>query len=144
MNNYVTIRIMKKYLVLLGIVFALICSVCGYYIWSSNHPKIDIQVSESGWGNLKIEAPHITIIDNNWVKTAASVDLKVKEIWIQHELILQYLKDNFESSDIKLDMKIVGKQTFLNYFGTVKDKEGNTSDFDREIILDFVLSKNIY
>lgn len=145
MKKYVEIRIRMKYLIICSIALAIVCSIIGYYTWCLYHPDIDIQISESTAGeNLKIEAPHVSYGTKYASKPAASVDLKLLHIWIQHESMCRFLKDNYKESDIKLDMEVKDNQTILRYYGTATTMNGESNDFEREINLEFEIDANIH
>lgn len=145
MNEYVTIRIMKKYLIMLGIIMIFICGIGGYYVWCSYHPIVDIQISYGGTGKegIKIQAPHIAISGNGIAEPSASVELKLNNIVMQHEAFCKYIGDNYETSDIKLDMETKDNQTTLKYYGTATTNNGEVADIDKNFEMGFVLDANI-
>lgn len=144
MNKYVEIKILKKHLVIIGVILLLICGMFGFYVWSSYHPDINIKVSASSAGeNLSIEAPHIAYANRNGIDIAPSIQLNITNLYMQHELTCMNLKDNYKQSDIKLDMKVKDNKTILNYYGTATDLKDETVDYENEIVLDFVLNAKI-
>lgn len=145
MNEYVTIRIMKKYLIMLGIVVIFICGIGGYYVWCSYHPIVDIQISYGGTGKegIKIQAPHIAISGNGIADPAASVELKLNSIVMQHEAFMKYIRDTYKTSDIQLDMETNDNQTILKYHGTAATDNGEIANIEKNFEMGFVLDANI-
>lgn len=78
------------------------------------------------------------------MKTASSVQLHITDFVLQHEFICQYVRENYKSSDIKLNVTVHNNQTILNYSGTVISFDEKESDFDKEVVCDYVLDANIY
>lgn len=145
MKKYVEIRIMKRTLIILGIIF--ITAICGisYYIWCAYHPDVYIQINDGATGKegIKMEAPHIAFTGHGIAEPAAYVELKLNNIAMQHEFMMQYVRDNYKTSDIKLDMKIKEDQTILKYTGTATTLKDEVVDFEKEVILEFSLDANI-
>lgn len=136
---------MKKTVMIIIFVLVVSFSVGGYTVWCSYHPDIEIQISESTAGeNLNIEAPHVAIAERFGMKIASSVQLHITDFVSQHEFICQYVRENYKSSDIKLDVTVNNDQTILNYSGTVISFNEKESDFDKEVVCDYVLDANIY
>lgn len=136
---------MKKTVMIIIFVLVVSFSVGGYTVWCSYHPDIEIQISESTAGeNLNIEAPHVAIAERFGMKTASSVQLHITDFVSQHEFICQYVRENYKSSDIKLNVTVHNNQTILNYSGTVISFDEKESDFDKEVVCDYVLDANIY
>lgn len=146
MNEYLTIRIKKKYLMIISLVLVLIFGIGGYYIWSSYHPNIDIQISDGSTGkeSIKMQAPHISVVGNGFLALAASVELKLSNIVMQHEQLCQYIKDTYNGANIKLDIEEKDNQTVLKYYGTVATSNNDVVDYHNEIVLDYVLDTNIF
>lgn len=136
---------MKKHIKSICIVILLfIGSFAGFYAWCSYNPTINITVSESSAGeNLNIEAPHIVILEPFGIPTAASIELKITNLWIQHEYICKSIANSYISSDIELKINVVDNQTILIYSGTATTSENKTVNYYNEIPLDFVLDANI-
>lgn len=145
MNKYVEIKIIKKYLVMIGIVFLLICGIGGYYVWYSYHPEVIIKISDGPTGKegIKIEAPHISVLPTGIAEPAASIELKANIMIMQHESLCAYIKDNYEESNILLDIELKDNQTILKYHGTVTDSSLKTTDFHRELNCDYGIDAKI-
>lgn len=142
MNRYIKIKI--KYLVIFSITLLLACGLGGYYIWCSYNPDIKIQISASSAGkDLNIEAPHIAIGGIHGIEPAAAINLNITNVWIQHETICSYVKDNYLASNIMLNMETNHDQTILTYYGTATNLRGEDEDFEKIIYLDFVLQADI-
>ena len=143
MNNYVQIK--KKYLLALFVVFILVACSATYYFWCANHPKIVIQVgsSSSGKEGITIEAPKIAIGARGIAEPSATVELKVNNIIMQHEFMLQTIQDNYKSGDIRLDMKIKDGYPILKYYGTVINLNDEKEKFESIIQCDFTLDAEI-
>lgn len=139
------IRIKKKYVILLSFILLLAGGIGGYFVWCSYHPEINIQINAGPTGKegILIEAPHISIEPIGISKPSSSIELKTNNIIMQHEFFCTYIKDTYETSDIKLDMEEKNNQTILKYHGTVVTLNGEETKFEREIKLDFVLDANI-
>ena len=127
-----------------GIV-VMIAAGIGYLFWCSYHPYIKIEVREGPTGKegIRMEAPHIAMSQKGLLHIAASIELHVTMIVMQHEAMCSYVKDNYQTADIKLDMKEEENQTILTYYGTATTFDNETIDFHREIKLDFVLHADI-
>ncbi len=145
MKNYIEIKIKKMYLVIGSIILLLGISFSGYYFWCANNPDIQIQISAGGTGKegIKIEAPHISYTGRGIADPAASAELKLSRITMQHEFLCNYIINNYKESDIKLDMIVENNQTILKYYGTVTNQNNETEDFKRDIVLEFGLNADI-
>lgn len=143
MNDYIQIK--KKYLFIFIAVFISVCCVGGYYFWCANHPEIRIQIGNGSTGKdtIKIEAPKITINRNGIADPSASEELKVSDIIMQHEFLCQYVRDNYKTSDLKLDVQVKDNQTILKYYGTATKLDGKAEDFEKTIKCDFALDAEI-
>lgn len=122
----------------------MICSFGGYYIWSTYHPYITVQVSASSAGeNLKIEAPHIVIADRAY-KTADSVYDNLDNVVQQHEEMCQFVRDHYITSDIQLELVVKDNQTILNYSGSATTQQGDTVRVKEKKVCDFELDADIH
>ncbi len=145
MKNYIEFKIKKINLVIFGIIIFMVCSVGGYYFWCSYHPEVIIKISDGPTGKegIKIEAPHISILPTGIAGPAASIDLKTNHIIMQHEFFCVYIRENYETSDIKLDIEIKDNETTLKYSGTATTKDGKVDNIDKNFDCGFALNANI-
>ncbi|MGX8850660.1 hypothetical protein [Amedibacillus sp. YH-ame10] len=136
---------MKRTLILVGIVVAIICSTCGYYIWCAYHPLINVRISggSSVAENLKIDTPVIAVAGKWYADPASSIMLNINNFTMQHEYVVQYVKDTYKESNIKLDISEKNDKTVLNYTGTATTKDDQVVKFDKKITLEFLLNANI-
>ena len=143
MEKYIKIK--KKYVIILSMTLIFICGIVGYYTWCAYHPEITIHIKDGGTGKegIKIEAPHIAIAANGVAEPAASIELKLNNIVMQHEFLCQYVRDTYQTSDIKLDMEVKDNQTILKYYGTATTSNGQSVDFEKEFNCDFGIEANI-
>lgn len=123
----------------------MVCSVGGYYFWCSYHPEITIKISDGPTGKegIKIEAPHMSIMPTGIAAPSASIELKGNNIIMQHEFFCTYIKDTYDTSDIKLDIEIKDNETTLKYSGTATTKEGKVDNIDKNIDCGFAFNANI-
>lgn len=144
MNQYIEFRIKKRVLVILVGFICIVVGITGWYFWSSYHPNINIQVSEGTAGeHLKVEAPYVTYVDKNGIPMAASIELKINDLTMQHEFMCKYIKDNYSESNIKLKIVEKNGKTTLKYYGSVTSLEGKSEDFNKKITVDYVLNAKI-
>lgn len=136
---------MKRNLVIFGVIIFIVCSVGGYYFWCSYHPEITIKISDGGTGKegIKIEAPHINIAPTGIAEPSASIELKVNSIIMQHEFFCAYIRDTYDTSDIKLDLEIQGNETILKYSGSAITEDGKIHNIEKEFDCGFSLDANI-
>lgn len=136
---------MKRNLVILGIIAFLGCSIGGYYYWCSYHPEITIKISDGPTGKegIKMEAPHISIAPTGIAKPSASIELKTTWIIMQHEFFCTYIKDTYETADIKLDIEVRGNEPTLKYSGTATTVDGKIDDIQKEFNSEFALDAKI-
>lgn len=144
MNQYITIRIMKKHLALLFIILVLIGSTIGFYFWCAYHPNIYIQIGDNRAGeNLKVQAPHIAVAPVGIADSAASIDLKLKGIIDQHEFVCRDLKDTYASSDIDLEMEIKDKEMIMTYKGEATTLAGENVQYEKEFVLEYTVDAKL-
>lgn len=145
MNRYMELKIKKKYLIIFSIVFVLLCSLGGYYIWCSYHPDIYIQIGDGPTGKegINIEAPNIAFTGHGIAEPSSNVELKLQNITLQHEFICEYIKNTYKTADIKLDINVTDAKTILRYYGKATTLQEKTIDFEKEVTFDFVLDANI-
>lgn len=145
MKEYMEFKIKTRNLVILGIIVFMVCSVGAYYFWCSYHPEVTIQISDGGTGKegIKIEAPHISIAPTGIADPSASIELKLNSIIMQHEFFCTYIRDTYETSNIKLDIEIQDNETTLKYLGTATTKEGKIDNIEKSFDCGFSLNANI-
>ena len=130
---------------MVALILAFTCGLGGYYVWCTYHPEVTIKVSEGPTGkeNIKIEAPHIAVVPTGIAKPAASIELKLNAIVLQHESFCSYIKDTYATSDIKLDIKIQDNETTLIYSGIATTKDGKSNEIKKEYTCGFGIHANI-
>ena len=145
MKEYIEIRIMKRTVMIIAIIFILICSMSGYYVWCKYHPFVQINISYGGTGKegIKIQAPHIAISPTGIAHPAPEIELRLNNISMQHEFLCHYIRDTYKSSDIQLDMEMKDNHTILNYHGTVTTYNDEVTDYHNKIELEFPIDANI-
>lgn len=145
MKKYIEFKIMKRNLIIFAVIVFTLCSVVGYYFWCSYHPYISIKTSNGPTGKegIKIEAPHISIIPTGIAEPSASIELKCNNIIMQHEFFCTYIKDTYETADIKLDIEVKDNKTILIYFGTAITEDGKIHNIEKEFDCGFVLDADI-
>lgn len=138
MKKYIEFKIMKKNLVIFAAIVFTFCSVVGYYFWCSYHPHISIITSDGPTGKegIKMEAPHISITPTGIAEPSASIELKCNNIIMQHEFFCTYIKDTYETADIKLDIEVKDNKTILIYFGTAITEDGKSIILKKNLIVD--------
>lgn len=135
---------MKKYLVIFTIVSIISLGIGGYYIWCSHNPDIYISINQTGKGKeCKIELPHVTYSEKYGIKMAASIEKNLNDFYKKYENILQDVLNNYQTSDIKLNIEVKDKQMILKYSGMATDLEGKVIDYSREVICDYTLGAKI-
>ena len=136
---------MKRTLLFLVIVVTVFCSICGYYFWCAYHPNINISIGRgsSVAENLKIDTPVFSVSGKWYADPSPYIMLDLTNLILQHEYIIQYVKDNFKESDIRLDISETNNQTVLSYTGTAITKDDQEIEFSREIILEHISNANI-
>ncbi|MGB4984660.1 MAG: hypothetical protein WBO70_02665 [Erysipelotrichaceae bacterium] len=134
-----------KYLIIIGTILILIFATGGYYIWCTNNPNIYIKIGEgsSGKEGIKVQTPHIAIVDRHGIAPAKSIENNLDQIVKSHEDICEYLRDNFLTADIKLDIEIKSNETILKYHGIAKKMGGIEEEYKKEVIYDFVLNGDV-
>lgn len=84
------------------------------------------------------------VVTGKWyADPAAPVLLNVYEFMMQHESMIQFVKDTYKESDIHLVISEENDTTVLKYFGTAKTKDDQEIEFDKKITLDFLLHADI-
>lgn len=144
MKEYIELKIKTRNLIIFGVIVFIVCSIGGYYFWCSYHPEVIIQISDGGTGKegIKIEAPHISIAPTGIADPSASIELKLNSIIMQHEFFCTYIKDMYETSDIKLDIEL-GNETTLKYSGTATTEDGQIHNIEKSFDCGFSLNANI-
>lgn len=144
MKEYIELKIKTRNLIIFGVIVFILCSIGGYYFWCSYHPEVTIQISDGGTGKegIKIEAPHISIAPTGIADPSASIELKLNSIIMQHEFFCTYIKDMYETSDIKLDIEL-GNETTLKYSGTATTEDGQVHNIEKSFDCEFSLNANI-
>lgn len=145
MKKYIEIKIMKRNLVIIGIIALIGCSIGGYYFWCAYHPEVTIKISDDPTGKegIKIEAPHIPVAPTGIAKPSASIELKTTIIIMQHEFFCSYIREIYEISDIKLEMEVQGNETILKYSGMATTENGQVNNIEKEFNCEFALDANI-
>lgn len=145
MKKYIEFKIRKGTLLLFGIAVTLICSVCGYYVWCAYHPTIGISIGKGSHitENLKLDTPVLVVTGKWYADPAAPVLLNVYEFMMQHESMIQFVKDTYKESDIHLEIREENDKTVLIYTGTATTKDDHVIEFDRKITFDFLLHADI-
>lgn len=145
MKKYIEFKIMKRNLVIFAVIVFMLCSIGGYYFWCAYHPYISIKTSDGPTGKegIKMEAPHIAVSPNGIAEPSASIELKLSHIVMQHEFFCTYIKDTYETSDIKLDMELQSNDTILKYYGTATTEDGQMHNIDKEFNCGFALDAQI-
>ncbi|MEF9962020.1 MAG: hypothetical protein RR945_03210 [Erysipelotrichaceae bacterium] len=136
---------MKRTLVIACAILIAVCSMGGYYVWCSYHPEVTIKISAGPTGKegIKMEAPHISIAPTGIAEPSASIELKTTWIIQQHEFFCTYIKDTYETADIKLDMEVRGNEPTLKYSGTATTEDGKIDNIQKEFNSEFALDANI-
>ena len=94
----------------------LIVVIGSFYFWFRNHPTVDITINKGSAGEqLDIETPNIAINEQFGIKSSAEVELKVLNIVDQHEFVCYDLRENYKTSDIKLDIVKADEHLVLKY-----------------------------
>ena len=130
-------------------VFIVICVVLivvigSFYFWFRNHPTVDITINKGSAGEqLDIETPNIAINEQFGIKSSAEVELKVLNIVDQHEFVCYDLRENYKTSDIKLDIVKADEHLVLKYTGKAVNKQGKTVDYQNEIECDMNIDVQI-
>lgn len=145
MNDYIELKIKKRNLIILGVILFMICSIGGYYSWCSYHPEVNIKISDGPTGKegIKIEAPHISIEPAWFVEPSASIELRSIIIIMQHEFFCTYIRETYDTSDIKLDIDVQSNEMILKYSGTATTEDGKVDNIEKVIPMDFALNANI-
>lgn len=145
MKKYVELKIMRRNLIIFGVIILIVCSLGGYYFWCSYHPEVTIKISDGSTGKegIKIEAPHISIESTGIAEPSAFIELKVNSIIMQHEFFCTYIKNIYETSDIKLDIEIQDDNSILKYSGTATAEDGKIHNIEEELDCGFALNANI-
>ncbi len=145
MEKYIELKIKKRNLMIFGVIVFIVCSIIGYYFWCSYHPEVTIKISDGGTGKegIKIEAPHMSIQPTGIAEPSASIELKANIIIMQHEFFCTYIKDTYETSDIKLDIESQDNEITLKYSGTATTKDGKIQNIEKNYDCGFGLDANI-
>lgn len=143
-EEYIEIRIKKRILIVIILFLMFVIGATGWYFWSSYHPYINIQVSEGTAGdNLKVAAPYIAYSEKNGVPMAATINLKISDLTMQHEFMCKSIRENYICSDIKLKINKKKDKTILKYYGTATSLDGKVEDFNKQITVDYILNADI-
>lgn len=132
----------KKFLIL----FIISIFIIGiYYIWCSYNPFIYIHINDgpTGKSGIKIEAPHIAYTKNGIAEPATSIISNMDALVLQHEEFCDYIKNHYQTSNIRLNIEIENDHMILSYYGSVTTINGETSEFRKDIYCDFVLNAKI-
>ena len=122
----------------------LIVVIGSFYFWFRNHPTVDITINKGSAGEqLDIETPNIAINEQFGIKSSAEVELKVLNIVDQHEFVCYDLRENYKTSDIKLDIVKADEHLVLKYTGKAVNKQGKTVDYQNEIECDMNIDVQI-
>ena len=122
----------------------LIVVIGSFYFWFRNHPTVDITINKGSAGEqLDIETPNIAINEQFGIKSSAEVELKVLNIVDQHEFVCYDLRENYKTSDIKLDILKADEHLVLKYTGKAVNKQGKTVDYQNEIECDMNIDVQI-
>ena len=74
---------------------------------------------------------------------AASINLKISDLTMQHEFMCKSIRENYICSDIKLNINKKKDKTILKYYGTATSLDGKVEDFNKQIIVDYILNADI-
>lgn len=143
MKEYIRIKTKHLFILLLVVVLSIIA--ISIHIWCSYHPEIQILISEGPTerDDIQIEAPHIAYSNKGFAKPNESIVLKVNDMTMQHEVLCDYVEDNYKTADIQLEIKTENDQMILSYVGTATNMDGEVVPFEKNIICDYVLDANI-
>lgn len=134
----------NSFKILVCICVALLLIIGFAYYWVKNHPTIDITINQGSAGEqLAIETPNIAISGKFGIETSAEIELKILNIVDQHEFVCYDLRENYKSSDIKLNIEKKDKQLILKYSGRAVNKDGKTVEYQNEIPCDMNINVNI-
>ena len=142
LNTKLSTTAFFEFVIILFLMFVI--GATGWYFWSSYHPYINIQVSEGTAGdNLKVAAPYIAYSEKNGVPMAASINLKISDLTMQHEFMCKSIRENYICSDIKLKINKKKDKTILKYYGTATSLDGKVEDFNKQITVNYILNADI-
>lgn len=145
MKEYIEFKISKRSLIIFSVIIFMVCSIGGYYIWCSHHPQVNIKISAGPTGKegIQVEAPHISI-EPTWIAVpSASIELKTNNVIMQHEFFCAYMRETYETSDIKLDIDVQDNEFTLKYSGTATTKDGKIHNIEKNFNCGFSLNANI-
>ena len=115
-----------------------------WLVYIMDNTDITIQISVSSAGkNLKIKALYITIGGKHGMEPSTAVNLNIANVWIQHETVASYIKDNYIAFDINLDVEAKDRQIMFRYYGTATTLGGETEESKKEVYLHFVLHTDV-
>lgn len=140
MNDYIELKIKKKYLIVVTTIFITICGLLGYFSWCANHPDIYLTIGPvSTWkAGIKMEGPNI-VYSGKYVDPSPEVELKLEKITMQHDFFSEYMSDNYNKANIELKLKIEDDSMILNYYGTAINLNNETVNINKEIKFDYVI-----
>lgn len=132
---------MKKYLKIIIVITIIVICLGGYYLWCSYHPFISVRIGDGGGGpKLKVQIPTVVYAGMYGVEPASSIKENLIDFQDRANAILEDVLDNYQTSDIKLTIKVLDGQTILKYEGTATNLSGEMIDYKKEVICDYVLS----
>ena len=145
MKEYIELKIKTRNLIIFVLIIFTLFGIRGYYFWCSYHPEITIKISDGPTGKegIKIEAPHMSVQPTGIAEPSASIELKSHLVIMQHEIFCTYMKDTYETSDIKLDIEVQDDELTLKYSGTATTEDGKIHNIEKNFDCGFSLDAYI-
>ncbi len=108
------------------------------------HPKVIITYSDQESEDQYLSLPMYLIVPRSRFGNAARFEEEMKEWALATNEITEWIYYELEKPKyITSKVEIVGDRTVITYQGTAVSAEGETMEIDREVVLDFVVSRNL-
>lgn len=139
MREFAAIKIKRFHYIIFAVFLAFICFEKDVYLnrISKSYYNIHVFDYEIAEG-LKMEMPLISYGEDLPTFTR----LMIVRFWVEHEIVCQYVKENYRSCDITLDIDINHHQTILKYGGSAVDLHDKYIVFKKSIVFDFAFDEH--
>lgn len=135
----------QEIILLVLALFILIAGVLGIReVYLYNNPEIIITYAHMESEDSYMSLPTYVIVPRSRFGNAARYDQEMRAWFVATNEVTEWLYSNFDKPrHVNSNVEIVDGKTVITYKGTAVSLDGQETEIDRTVILDFVVSKNL-
>lgn len=109
-----------------------------------NHPDVIISYTTQESEDMYLSLPMYLIVPRSRFGNAARFDEEMREWGLATNEVTDWIYLDFEKPKyITSKVEIVDGKTIITYQGTAVSLDGEVTEINREVVLDFVVSRNL-